>query len=334
MALLSPPHVAHPGKSSLRRPVVRALSAAILALGLADPAAIGASLLPIFLDGFECDFGRWSVAVGAGALRVDPSLVYLLDETGVLRTFDPRLVGTATDPFAILGTLDCPAGPTPVPGWLGGVGPYALTIDRLGFGWVLYSTGEIFRLALDDGASCSATTFVPQQGNQWLLFALAFVSEVAGSNAESIYVGGGSPDATPGGAFGQVNPTTLVIANIGTLTNAGKARPEFTGLDTGLLFGFFPGTGSMFVQGIDRATGGALGTAMPVPPPTEIQAWAFAHRRTKFYLFVTLPTPTGSNSTVRALDRLTGTYDGVLLQNLPFTVVAAASSTCATSGAE
>jgi len=256
-------------------------------------------------------------------------LIYVVDETYNLLSFDPRKLGTADDPFTLIGALSCPASSTPVPGWLGGVTPFSMSVDRTGIAWVLYTSGQIFHVQTSN-AQCSATSFAPQQGGQWLLFGMGFVTDTAGGDTEKLYIGGGAPEATPGGLFGVVDGTTLAVETLGNLPNTGEYSPEFTGTGAAELFGFFPGTSNAFVQQLDKATGAAVGSPMSMGGlGGTVSAWAFAQWGGKFYIFVTTTDGLSTNSTVRVIDRQTGNYEGAILQNLPYTIVGAGVSTCA-----
>jgi hypothetical protein len=265
---------------------------------------------------------------GAGAGSCS-DLVYLVDDASQLVSFDPREIGVQ-DPFAVIGTLVCPTLTDPVPGYPGPVSPYSLTVDRTGNAHVLFTTGELFTVALSD-ASCTATSFEPQQGGQWLLFQQAFASDAPGSGRETQFVGGGDASGAPGGLFGLVDPSTFVIQSLGSLPNVAEASPSLTGLGDGTLYGFYPGQVSAFVQEIDKTSGAAVGPTLPVPGglgSTAI-AWAFAHWGGQFYLFLTRDDGLGNlSASVARIDRSTGSYD-VVLSNVPYVFTAAGVSTCA-----
>lgn len=257
-------------------------------------------------------------------------LIYVVDETYRLLSFDPRRLGTAEDPFTLIGTLTCPAAAQPVPGWVGGVTPFSMSVDRNGIAWVLYTSGEIFHVQTSN-ANCTASGFQPQQGGQWLLFGMGFVTDEADGMTERLFIGGGNATATPGGLFGVVDGTTLQVQTLGNLPATGEFSPEFTGTGAAELFGFYPGMSTAFVQGIDKTSGAALGPQMSIPGGLggTVSAWAFAQWGGKFYIFVTTTDIITTNSTVRVIDRETGAYEGAILENLPYTIVGAGVSTCA-----
>jgi len=278
-------------------------------------------------DGTTCIAGDCARSCSADGV----DLIYVVDTDNRLLSFDPRLVDGAGDPFTVLGTLNCPASTTPAPGWTDPVAPFSMAVDRNAVAWVLYSSGEIFNVDVNNASVCSPTSYNELQ-NGWLLFGMGFVTDTSGGDTERLYVGGGSVTADPGGKFGFVDDA-LVIQDLGTLPNSGENSPEITGTGAAEAWGFYPGTSSAFVQQISKTDGTAVGTQFNIPGGLggTVQAWAFAQWGGKFYLFVTtLDVLSGlSNSTVRRSDKMTGNYEGVIRQNLPYTIVGAGVSTCA-----
>ena len=260
-------------------------------------------------------------------------LIYVVDQDYRLLSYDPRKVGTAEDPFTLIGNLDCPASSTPVPGWVGGVTPFSMSVDRNGTAWVLYTSGEIFHVDIRD-ASCAATSFQPSQSanGTWHLFGMGFVTDEAGGTTERLWIGGGNADAqaTPR-LFGYIDPGTMQITGVGQIGATSEYAPEFTGTGNAELFAFFPGTSNAFVQGVDKSNGGAVGNQMSVGALTGgVSAWAFAHWGGSFYVFVTtgdgLFTP--FNSQVRRVSAAGGAPE-TLAENLDYVIVGAGVSTCA-----
>jgi len=290
------------------------------------------------LAGSTCE----NLGLGSGPITCSPAcdvdtsqcsacsdLMYLIDDQSRLLSFDPRKVGTAQSPFAIIGSLGCPASSTPVPGYFGPVVPYSIAIARGGFARVLYTSGQLFLVNLTD-ASCFATSFVPQQGNQWLLFNQALASDAPGGATDTEFVGGGSVDAAPGGRFGTLNSTSLAIANIGFLPNDGEFSPALTGLGDSTLFGFYGGLSTAFVQQINKATGGAVGGKLSIAGglgPNAV-SWAFGFWGGGFYVFLTTNDGLTQNSLVKRIDRTTGAVS-TLLPSIPYVIIGASQATCA-----
>jgi hypothetical protein len=123
------------------------------------------------------------------------------------------------------------------------------------------------------------------------------------------------------------------VQNLGNLPNAGQSSPEFTGTGSAELYGFYPGSTTAFVQGINKTNGMALGPQMNVTNGFggDVTAWAFAQWGGKFYMFVTTSDLLGldENSQVHRIDKATGAYEGAIMQDLPYVIVGAGVSTCA-----
>jgi hypothetical protein len=269
--------------------------------------------------GTECVGGRCGRSCTADGI----DLIYVVDRQNNLRSFDPRLVGTGTDPFALIGPMSCPAGPGIDP--LLGRGPFGMSIDRNGVAWVLYTSGEIFKVSIHD-ASCQNSGYRARQGSM-NLFGMGFVADTAGSDSETIFIGGGNTNAQAGNRkFATINPTTLALTPIGPLASPTGYTPELSGTGNGELFGFFPGSLRAYVQQLDKATGAPVGPELTFQGGLGalVEAWGFAHWGGTFYVFVTSG---ADNSTVRTVDR-DGNYQ-LLLQRLPFNIVGAGVSTCA-----
>jgi hypothetical protein len=255
-------------------------------------------------------------------------LVYVVDQSYNLVSFDPRKLGTADDPFSLIGALNCPAG-APLTGWTAPATPFSMSVDREGTAWVLYTSGEIFHVDVTD-ASCAASSFTPhQQGGEWELFGMGYSTDTAGGDTEKLYIAGGPIMPVPNPMSGYLDPSTLVIQDTGGITT-GENSPELTGTGDAKLFGYFPGTNSNgFVQEISKTTPGNVTGSPMQAGPVDLgpAAWAFAHWGGKFYIFVT--DNLSFNSQVQVVDRASGAYEGVVLQNLPYIIVGAGVSTCA-----
>jgi len=282
-------------------------------------------------EGSECLGGTCQRACSADGV----DLVYVVDRTFRLLSFDPRLVGTGTDPFHVIGNLSCPAGPS-IPEFdplEGPATPFSMAVDRDATAWVLYSSGQIFHVSTQN-AACTASTFPARQnsgGQQWDLFGMGFVTDTAGGDTEQLWVGGGNVDAMTAGALGSVDKNTLAINRVGALSATQEYSPELTGLGDATVWGFYPGLSSAFVQQIDKASGAGTGPQRNIPGGLggTVAAWAFAQWGGKFYIFVTTEDILGNtNSTVRTIDRVSGQYN-LVTQNLPYIIVGAGVSTCA-----
>ena len=260
-------------------------------------------------------------------------LVYVVDEQNDFMSFDPRKL--PGNPFTLIGQLSCPTtgGTLQVPA--GAVVPMSMGIDRDGKAWVEYTSGEVFNVSLTT-AACTATGYTPRAGGMDL-FGMGFVTDTPGGMTEKLFIAGGGDSAQPNGKLASIDTHggNLTPAAAGTLTEPSDFSPELTGTNEAKLYGFFPVLATpAYVQEIDRTTGAGTGTKFNLGTTglgTAIRDWAFAQWGGVFYVFVTTADGNGTtNSTVRAIDRATGTYT-VLLQNLAFNVDGAGVSTCAPS---
>ncbi len=281
-----------------------------------------------------CDFESCSNGSCGGGdnCSAQSQLIYLVDDSYRLWSFDPRLL-PPSEPFKMIGSLNCPAG-APWPEWGGDATPFSMSVDRDANAWVLYASGEIFKVSTTD-ASCTGTNFGKgQQG--FKLFGMSFVSDTSGGDAETLFIAGGPVDASGAGNLGSVDPTTLMVTKIGPHATA-EYSPELTGTGEGKLYGYFPGVTSSSVAEMNKATGGNL-QSWPLTPLTgTVRAWAFAHWGGKFYIFITTSTPDPNNplgtidkAQVVLLDPATGVNSVISgLDNTGKIIVGAGVSTCA-----
>jgi hypothetical protein len=273
-----------------------------------------------------CDPGGCSGGSCGGGFGCDAAgaeLIYLVDVDNTFLSFDPESLGTAADPFEVIGTLSCPAGQSlrrPAPAT-----PFSMSVDRDAMAWVLYDSGEIFHVSTED-ASCAATSFqVGQSGFQ--LFGMGFVTDTPGGDAETLFVTGGSAATTTPGDLGSIDTASLTLTPIGDLPNA-ENGPELTGTGDAKLFGYYPGSSDTFVAEVDKGSGASAQTYPLDPLGGNVQAWAFAHYGGKFYIFVTTVTLGGSTSRVIEFDPA-GPSEDIVIPNSPHTIVGAGVSTCA-----
>jgi hypothetical protein len=262
---------------------------------------------------------------GCGVEGVDK--VYVVTNDYDLLQFDPAALpasGSADGAFQVLGELDCPAGASLIDGedW---ATPFSMSVDRHGDAWVLYSSGEIFKVSIDD-ASCQVTSFTPrQQGMD--LFGMGFVTDTADGEDETLYIAGGAADSLGGGDLGTIDPETLAVAKIGELP--GGSNPELTGTGAAELWGYFPSDGfdDPYVARFDRASAQTNEQhGLPSEGLSTPAAWAFAQHGGMFYIFVTMTGLGGDDPTVQRLDPATG---GVVTYTTSRKIVGAGVSTCA-----
>jgi len=281
-------------------------------------------------EDLECSDGECEVGCTAEGL----DLIYVVDHDYRLLSFDPREIDDGGQPFQVVGDLACVPEHPNVPGWNapGTPTPFSMTVDREGYAWVLYTSGEVFKVNIAD-ASCEPTAFErlqPGTQSEWAVFGMGFSTDVPGGEAEHLFVSGGSPTAAPGGMFGVIDPETLAITTLGAVPADAEYTPEFTGNGKAELFGYFPGTTATIRQ-LDRSSGQQLGGLIDAGTVVGgARAWAFAYWGEKFYIFIT--DGTGNSQVVRS-DRETGELDGVMRSNLPYVIVGAGVSTCVPTAA-
>jgi hypothetical protein len=195
--------------------------------------------------------------------------IFTVDENGTLSRFLPDTLA-----FQDLGPIHCPT-------MLDGQ-PNSMAIARDGNGWVVYSTGELFRLDTTT-LQCTATSYVPGQLG-FTNYSMSFAEDTPGGVLETLFVAD-IPQAGTVAELGRVNLSSFALqfaANIG-----GTDKPELTGDDHANLWGFFPsGTDTPKVARIDKKSG-ALDLVFPLPSLSgSATDWAFAAWGDAFYIFL------------------------------------------------
>jgi hypothetical protein len=242
-------------------------------------------------------------------------LVYVVDSDGRFSSFDPK---TSPPTFHdIVAKLNCPA-ETDFFGIK--ATPFSMSVDRDAVAWVLYSSGELFRVDTATGA-CQATSFVQNQSG-FELMGMGFVSNAQGSTVDTLYVAGGAgPGSGAGARLGTIDMTTLKVTAGQQLTG----WPELTGTGLAELWGFYPDAVRPKIAKIDKTTG-----AEEIHPLSGVQgepaAWAFAFWGGDFWIF--LMRQADSDTTVY---RVKGTDFSLstAVSNTDRRIVGAGVSTCA-----
>jgi hypothetical protein len=263
-------------------------------------------------------------------------LIYVVDQTYRLVSFDPRLIGSGAGPYHVIGQLNCPNPGTSLQDGLSTATPFSMAVDRNAVAWVLYSSGKLYQVSTVD-ASCQATPFVPSQnvgGQRWDLFGMGYVTDTAGGDTEKLWIGGGNTDAMTSGSLGWIDTGSYAVNRTAGIQPSAEYSAEFSGLGDATLWAFFPDTvNNAFVQQIDKATGAGVGSRLMfdlAAAGRSVQAWAFAQWGGTFYVFVTTVDILGGNpnASVHAINRMTGAHT-LPLQNQQYVVVGAGVSTCA-----
>lgn len=208
---------------------------------------------------------------GSSGNGCDPRarLIYVVDQDHTLSSFDPVSLS-----FEDIGWLNCPAQPL--------AETFSMAVQRNATAWVLYGSGELFRVNTST-AACSATSYVPGQDGMEV-FGMGFVANQSGSVEETLHVAGG-PVGAPADSnrtLGSINLTTLQFTGTGTVGGS----PELTGTADARLYGFFPSAFSPRAALLNKFTGLEVESyALPGLVGTP-QAWAFAFWGGSFWIFL------------------------------------------------
>jgi hypothetical protein len=203
-------------------------------------------------------------------------LVYLVDEANVLLSFAP-----ATLAMTEIGTLRCPSSDPAAT-------PFSMAVDRSATAWVLYSSGELFKVDTMT-AACAPTTFAPDQ-HGFLNFGMGFVSDGVNTTAETLFVA--SDDAFTGGQshLGTIAFPSLSLSVVGRIDGS----PELTGTGDAKLWAFFPDIARPRIARLDKASGAESGV-IPLDAIAGMpSAWAFAFWGGDFWVFLKRDTDTAT----------------------------------------
>jgi hypothetical protein len=242
-------------------------------------------------------------------------LVYVVDQDRTLSSFNPALLGTSGGPFVDLGRIQCPA--------QSGAEPFSMAVDRNATAWIVYDSGELFTVNVNQvPLTCVKTTFARQNGVA--KFGMGFVSNSAGSSDETLFISGSdltsSLTTTKFGTLSTTPPYTVTV--LGTLTGA----PEISGTGDGKLWAFFPHVTPPKVSELSKTSGATLGGFTAQTLTGSPRAWAFAFWGGDFFIFLERDNDLSTN--VWKLDGQTGALTNVV-PNSGRRIVGAGVSTCA-----
>jgi hypothetical protein len=272
---------------------------AIAAIGCGPPARHGGDDDDTTGDGATGDSNN-GCADGA-------ELVYTIDQFGNrLSQFDP-----STKTFHDLGALSCPT--------MAGASPFSMSVDRSAVAWVLYNSGELFRVELAS-LTCSPTSWVSQSGLK--VFGMGFSTDTPGGTSENLYIGGGLSQTQASYTLAKVSPATMMATTIGMVPQL----PEMTGTGNAELWGFFPDATTAKVVQFDKTTGAMIKTFMEPTLAGTMTGYAFAHWGGDYWVF--LIKNGEPSTTVYQVDGMTGTIKGTTPTS-GRTIVGAGVSTCA-----
>lgn len=231
--------------------------------------------------------------------------VYVVDQNNTLSRFNPP-----TKTFMDLGKLSCPASFAAT--------PFSMGVDRTAVAWVLYSSGELFRVDTTS-LNCTKSSWSTQSGLSQ--FGMGFSTEAAGGSVDTLFIAGGSGPTQPTSQLAKLSTATFQTQPVGTV----QGWPELTGTGNAELWGFFPDASSPKIAKLDKANGAALKT-YPLTIAGMPTAWAFAFWGGDFWVFLMKGTET--STTVYQYDSNTGQLKS-MMQASGRTIVGAGVSTCA-----
>jgi hypothetical protein len=267
-------------------------------------------------------FGGDGAHVGPPGCSAAAQLIYVIDDQGVLHSFDPTLLPQQSA-FKTVGTPNCNWGGSPA-------GPNSMAIDRNAVAWVCDNAGALFRVDTST-AACTSTSFQVAQ-NGWGKFGMGFATDQAGGTTEKLYVddNASSIGATDSKGLGWIDLTTMKLNPIGAFDQMTGEDCELTGTGDARLFGFFFNTTSSVAE-IDKATA-HIKSNVNVPINVNLLGggnidWAFSFWGGDFYLY-TADTSQAPYSDVTRYRPSDGSNTKVLSQ-IGFDIVGAGVSTCA-----
>ena len=237
---------------------------------------------------------------GSGA-----EFVYTIDQlTNQLSRFEPQ-----TKTFTDLGALSCNQG---------GATPFSMSVDRNTVAWVLYDSGTLYRVDINNSLACTKTTWASPMG--LTVFGMGFSTDVPGGSTDSLFVGGGASQGLSSYSLATVDTTTMTAQIVGTEPDL----PEMTGNSNAELWGFIPEAATARVVQFDKTNGSILTSFTEPTLAGSSNGYAFAHWGGDYWVFLS----TEAMTTVYQVDHSTG----AITSTTPApgrTVVGAGVSTCA-----
>jgi len=258
--------------------------------------------------GGNTDGGGSGSGSGNGAGCSDASkLVYVVDMSNKFSQFNPM-----TKSFTDLGTLSCPT-------LLGG-NPFSMGLDRNTIAWVLYDSGELFRVDVLNSLACTKTTW---SSLSLLEFGMGFSTDTVGGTTDSLFVAGGlSVSSGTTSTLAKLDTSAFTSTNVGTVSG----NPELTGNGNAELWGFFPDTSAPRIDKINKTSGSALTTYQLPTLAGMPMAWAFAFWGGDYWVFLMKDSET--STTVYQVDGSNGNIKGSTPTGSRV-IVGAGVSTCA-----
>jgi hypothetical protein len=257
--------------------------------------------------GDDDDMSMTDSSVGSNGCADGTELVYVIDQfNNRISTFNP-----GTKLFADLGSLSCPT--------MAGATPFSMSVDRQANAWVLYNSGELFKVGLP-GLSCTKTTWAGASGLK--VFGMGFSTDEPMGTTETLFVGGGASQTQTSFTLAKLDTTNMTATPIGTQT----ALPEMTGNSKAELWGFMPDASTARVVQFDKTNGSALKTYTLPTLAGSMTGYAFAHWGGDYWVFLIKSGEPSTN--VYQVDGASGTIKSTT-PTTGRTIVGAGVSTCA-----
>lgn len=237
--------------------------------------------------------------------------VYVVTHRNALYRFAPDKLA-----FTLVGDLACAAGSAT---------PNSMAVDRSGTAWVNYTDGRLFKVSTKD-ASCESTSFEPNQFG-FGRFGMAFASNAAGSEEETLFVSG-LLGSDRGVGLASIDLDTMKLTPIGDYDGplAGFGA-ELTGTGDGKLYGFFTTSPRATLAEIDKSSA-ATSSRLALDGVNTGQAWAFSFWGGDVWFYTT---PGDAPSSVTRLAKSEQDQISVVVDNVGDMgrIVGAGVSTCA-----
>lgn len=205
-------------------------------------------------------------------------LVYVLDQNGTLSSFRPD-----TLQFTDIGKLACERDGS----------PYSMSVDRQGMAWVVYTSGQMYKVSTGD-VHCEPVARTAGAAG-FSTFGMSFVAVGGQTGNDQLFIAGmrtfdKSLDLMA--ALGVIEPTNLTTTRVGALDGV---EPELTGTGDGKLWVFFPQSDPPLLNRVDTTTGATL-ESHPLNAITSGSplAWAVAFWGGDFWVFLQLPAATST----------------------------------------
>src|SRR5262249_45359060 len=140
-----------------------------------------------------------------------------------------------------LGGLSCPT--------MSGAMPFSMGVDRNTVAWVLYTSGELFQVQINNGLACTKSAWASSLG--LMTFGMGFSTDTPGGNTDTLFVSGGTLATLGMPMLASVDPTTMTATKLAMLPQLA----EMTGNANAELWGFMANTSTPHVVQFNKTDG-------------------------------------------------------------------------------